>query len=163
MIWGVVLKNYIKTIREKIGHDTLIAVGAGVFVYKDGKVLMQKRKDNSCWALHGGSVEIGEKVEDAAKRELFEETGLTANSLELLGVFSGENMIYTYPNGDKVYIVSLIYICRDFSGELLPEAKEVSKLKWFDIGNLPKDISPPDIEPVEAFVKYIVEYIQDKR
>jgi ADP-ribose pyrophosphatase YjhB (NUDIX family) len=54
-------------IRKKIGHDRLIAVGAGVFVYKDGKVLLQKRKDNLCWALHGGVVEMGEGVEEAAK------------------------------------------------------------------------------------------------
>ena len=149
------MSSYIKYIREKIGHDRVIMVGAGVFIYKDGKVLLQKRKDNHCWGLHGGAVDIGEKVEDAAKRELYEETGLTANSLELLGVFSGENMMYTYPNGDEVCIVSIIYICRDFSGEMLPETDETSELKWFDINNLPKDINPTDVEPTVAFIEYI--------
>ena len=148
------MNNYIKTMREKIGHDTLITAGAGIFLYKNGKLLLQKRKDNLCWAIHGGAVEIGEKVEDTAKRELYEETGLTANSLELLGVFSGENMLYTYPNGDKIYCVATIFVCQDFSGEMLSETDETSDLKWFDIDNLPKEINPTDIEPLKAFIEY---------
>jgi len=73
-----------------------------VIIHKNGKVLLQKRRDNGCWALHGGGVDAGESVEQAAARELFEETGLIANKLELLGVFSGEGMSHTYPNGDQV-------------------------------------------------------------
>jgi ADP-ribose pyrophosphatase YjhB (NUDIX family) len=130
-------------------------VGAGVCVYKDGKILLQKRRDNNCWAIHGGSVEMGEKVEDTAGRELFEETGLIAGSLELLGVFSGESMFYTYPNGDRVYIISIIYICREFTGELLRETGETTELKWFDLDDFPSDISPPDVEPLKAFAEFI--------
>lgn len=147
--------GYIQNIRKKIGHDRLIAVGAGVFVYKDGKVLLQKRKDNLCWALHGGVVELGEVVEDAAKRELFEETGLVANKLELLGIFSGDDRMYTYPNGDEVYLIGIIYVCNDFSGELLSETDETLELKWFDMDNLPQEISPPNIKPLESFVQFI--------
>ena len=101
------MSEYIKYIREKVGRDRIIVVGSGVFVYKDGKLLLQRRRDNNSWAIHGGIVDIGEIVEEAAKRELKEETGLTANKLELFGVFSGKNMIYTYPNGDdKLWIIT---------------------------------------------------------
>lgn len=147
--------GYIQDIRKKIGHDRLIAVGAGVFVYKDKKVLLQKRKDNLCWALHGGVVEMGERVEDAATRELFEETGLIANKLELLGIFSGDDRMYIYPNGDEVYLIGIIYVCDDFSGKLLSETAETLELKWFDIDNLPQEISPPNIKPLETFVDFI--------
>ena len=146
------MADYIKYIREKVGHDRIILVGSGVFVYKDRKLLLQRRKDNNCWAIHGGCVDIGEIVEEAAKRELKEETGLTANKLELFGVFSGENMMYTYPNGDEVYIVGVTYLCNDFSGELQPEEDEVMELKWFSIDNLPEDISPIDTDAINAFV-----------
>lgn len=149
------MNEYIKNIRQKIGHDRLIVVGAGVFVYKDGKVLLQRRKDNQCWGMHGGSVEIGEAVEDTAKRELWEETGLIANNLEFLGVFSDKDMLYTYPSGDEVYIIGINFVCRDFSGELLLETDETMELKWFEISNLPNDISPPDRKPLESFVNYI--------
>ena len=40
--------EYIKNIRKYIGHDTLIVVGVGVFVHQNGKLLLQKRRDNMC-------------------------------------------------------------------------------------------------------------------
>ncbi|HOP10465.1 MAG TPA: NUDIX domain-containing protein [Oscillospiraceae bacterium] len=146
--------GYIEEIRKKIGHDLLIGVGAGVFVYQDGKVLLQKRTDNLCWSMHAGGVEIGESVEDTAKRELFEETGLIANQLELLGIFSGEGMTYTFPGGDQVQIIEVNFICRDFSGEIKAQESEVVELKWFDIGNLPQNISAPDQKAFAAFAEW---------
>ncbi|KPV60226.1 ADP-ribose pyrophosphatase [Paenibacillus sp. A3] len=149
------MAGYISSIRKKIGHERLIVIAAGVFIYKDGKVLLQKRRDNHCWAMHGGGVEIGETVEEAAKRELWEETGLIANNLELLGVFSGEDRLYTYPNGDEVYSIGIVYVCRDFSGDFLSQTNETTELKWFTIDELPDDIFPPNKKPLKAFVDYI--------
>ena len=148
--------SYVEQIRKKIGHDIMISVGACIFVYKDGRVLLQKRKDNLCWGMSGGGgVEIGESVEDAAKRELFEETGIIAESLELLGVFSGEGMTYTYPNGDKVQIIGIVYVCQDFSGELLPDITETVELEWFDIDKIPHEINPPDKKAFRAFIDWV--------
>lgn len=147
--------SYVEQLRKKIGHDEYIGIGAGIFIYKDGNVLLQKRKDNGCWSMHAGGLEIGETVEEAAKRELFEETGLTANTLCLLGVFSGEEMRYTYPNGDQVSIVQIIYTCNDFSGDITREKEEVSELKWFAINEIPNNISPPDKKAFESFINFI--------
>lgn len=83
--------SYISKIREKIGHELLIYLGAGVIVYSDEKILLQKRKDNGTWALHAGGIEVGEELEETARRELFEETGLKAGKLELLGIYSGQD------------------------------------------------------------------------
>ena len=69
------MPDYIKNIRKKVGHDRIIIVGAGVLIYKDNMVLLQKRKDDLSWSTHGGSVDLGENVEDAARRELKEERG----------------------------------------------------------------------------------------
>ena len=149
------MTSYVKTMREKIGHDMLILAGAGVLPYKDGRVLLQKRRDNGCWAINGGCMEVGETAEATAKRELFEETGLVAKTLELVGVFSGEDMLYTYPNGDKVCVVAIQYACRDFGGELSPQVEEVAELRWFEINNLPENINPPDIRPINAIVEYV--------
>lgn len=79
------ISDYIMDLRKIVGHRLLLQVGASVIV-EDGKgrVLLQKRSDNHCWGYAGGSVELDEDVEDAAKRELLEETGLTANSLDFL-------------------------------------------------------------------------------
>ena len=147
------MTNYIKTIRQKIGHDMLLVVGAGALPYRNGRVLLQLRRDNGCWAINGGSMEIGETSEQVARRELFEETGLTAGKLEFLGVYSGEDMLYTYPNGDRVCVVAIIFTCTDFSGELSAQESEVSELRWFDINDIPASINPPDLRPVSDFIE----------
>jgi histidine triad (HIT) family protein len=119
--------------------------GASIIIYKDGKVLLQQRKDNKCWAYHGGRVELGESVEETAKRELFEETGLTAYSLQLFGVYSGSELHYVYPDGNEVYIIDTVYLCNDFSGEPIFQKEECIDLQWFDISNIPQNLSPPAI------------------
>lgn len=137
------MTDYIKNMRKYISHERLIIVGASVFVHKNGKLLLQKRKDNGCWGDHGGCCELGETVEETAKRELYEETGLTARSLELLGIFSGKELFYTYPNGDMVSNVNIAYLCDDFTGDLTRQTDETADLKWFELDELPDNISPP--------------------
>ena len=112
-----------------------------------------KRTDNGCWGYAGGSVELGEKVEDTASRELFEETGLIAEELELFSVFSGEDTHYTYPNGDEVHNIDIVYICRKFSGNLNPDKIEASDAKFFDINSIPENISPPLIVPLKKYIE----------
>lgn len=138
--------------RKIVGHRPLLQVGASVIVENsDGMILLQKRKDNLCWGYAGGSVELDENVEDAAKRELFEETGLTANLLELFGVFSGKETHYVYPNGDEVSNIDIVYICKDFSGKLKAQESEVEELKFFYPEDLPEEISPPLIPALEKW------------
>lgn len=149
--------DYIESLRRKIGHDEIIAVGAGVFPVRDGKVLLQRRRDNGCWSMHGGSLKIGETPEEAARREFNEETGLTAEDLTLLGAFSGPDTRYTYPNGDHVFIVGIFYICTRFSGEPLIDPDEVTELRWFPVDALParEEISPPDCRAFAAFAEHM--------
>ena len=63
------MNEYIKRIRSFVGHERIILVGTGVFIYQNGKILLQKRRDSGLWADHGGGVEIGETLEETAKRE----------------------------------------------------------------------------------------------
>ena len=97
------MNEYVKSIRKYIGNERLILVGSGVLIYKNGKVLLQKRRDNGLWADHGGCVEIGESVEETAKRELFEETGLTANKLDF-SIYILEKIHYTHIRMEIKYI-----------------------------------------------------------
>lgn len=138
------MSNYIMDLRSVVGHRPLLQVGASVIVEdSEGRILLQLRSDNHCWGYAGGSVELDEAVEDAAKRELFEETGLIANTLELFGVFSGKDTHYIYPNGDEVSNVDIVYLCRDYSGELKCQENEVEELKFFGVHEIPEKISPP--------------------
>ena len=152
------MTGYIKSIRKLIGQERLLIVGGGVLVHKDGKLLFQKRKDSGCWsAEHGGCCELGETVEETARRELYEETGLTAHSMELFGVFSGKDLFYTYPNGDMASIVSIMYICDDFSGELIRQTEETTDLQWFGLDELPENIQPTTIPSLNRCVEVLRE------
>lgn len=147
------MTEYIKSLRKLVGHIPVLQCGASVIVENElGEILLQLRRDNDCWGYAGGSIEIDEVVEDAAKRELYEETGLIANNLELFGVFSGKEMHYIYPNGDEVSNIDIVFICRDYSGELISENKEVKELRFFRTNEIPLNISPPTAKVFETYI-----------
>ena len=150
--------GYIRSLRNKVGKRPLMQCGASVIVENDrGEVLLLRRADTGDWCYPGGAVELYEKTEDAARRELREETGLTAGRLTLLGVFSGPEHAFTYPNGDRVSNVDIVYTCREFSGSPQAEEGEASELRFF-----PKDALPPDLFPPTARVlgKYVKEPVR---
>ncbi len=148
------MSNYIMDLRKLVGHHPLLQVGASVIVENEkGQILLQKRADNHCWGYAGGSVELDEVVEEAAKRELYEETGLVAESMEWFGIFSGKDTHYIYPNGDEVSNVDVVYICKQYSGKLKCQIEEVEKLCFFDAENLPNNISPPIRKVVNEWKK----------
>lgn len=151
--------GYIMNLRKKVGHDLVMMPGAGVFVYRDGQLLLQKRKDNGQWADHGGALEPGETLEETARREMLEETGLQAGTLELIDVFSGPDMDYIYPNGDQVTMVVAYYLCRNFTGEVKLQEEEVEALRWFPLDALPEEseIHCVSRKPLKACLKKIRE------
>jgi ADP-ribose pyrophosphatase YjhB (NUDIX family) len=146
------VKEYLKNLRKLVGHMPILVCGASVIlVNKKGEILLQLRKDNNHWGYPGGSVDINEVVEDAAKRELFEETGLIANSLEMFGVFSGEELYYVYPHGDEISNVDIVYICKDYCGEAMADMLESVDVKFFPLDELPNNISPPCIPALDKY------------
>lgn len=148
------MSNYIMDLRKEVGHRPLLQVGASVIVEDNlGRILLQLRSDNSCWAYAGGSVELDERVEAAAKRELYEETGLIAEELELFGVFSGADLHYIYPNGDEVSNIDIVYLCKRYSGELKCQRDEVDELRFFHADALPERISPPIMKGLSQWVQ----------
>ena len=147
------MSDYIMGLRKIVGKRTLLQVGASVIVEdENGKILLQLRSDNHCWGYPGGSVELDETVEDAAARELFEETGLIAEDLKLFGVFSGKELHYVYPNGDEVSNIDIVFTCKRYSGTLKCQKGEVDKLMFFDINNLPCNLSKPIAKPLSEYV-----------
>ena len=90
------MSEYIKSLRQHLGHTPLLQVGASVIVINEaGQMLMQKRTDCGSWGYAGGSVELGESVEQTAERELFEETGLKATKARTAWrLFRRKNAVY---------------------------------------------------------------------
>ncbi len=95
------------------GTPVVVQTGASVIVVNSaGEILMQQRQDDGTWSYPGGRVEIDETVEDAARREVLEESGLLVGNMELLGVFSGKELNHVYPNGNEVCGVDIVYVSR---------------------------------------------------
>lgn len=152
------MSGYIMDLRKIVGHRPLLQVGASVIVEDDqGRILLQLRSDNQCWGYAGGSVELDEEVEAAARRELLEETGLLAHKMELFGVFSGKDTHYIYPNGDEVSCVDIVYLCKDYSGQLQCQPGEVDALQFFEANKLPENLSPPIRKPILQWAKTKIE------
>ncbi|WP_055109051.1 NUDIX hydrolase [Paenibacillus ihumii] len=146
--------GYIMELRKLVGSRPLIMAGASVILIdKSDRILLQLRKDNNCWGLAGGSLEMGETLEEVAKRELQEETGLIANNLKLFNIFSGKEFYYKYPHGDEVYNVITTYICTDYLGELKIDNNEVKDLRFFSVDEIPTNISPPDLPIIKEFLR----------
>lgn len=148
------MSSYIMDLRKIVGHRPLLQVGASVIVVDaENRVLLQLRSDNHCWGYAGGSVELDEVVEEAAKRELYEETGMIAQRLELFGVFSGPDTHYVYPNGDEVSNVDIVYVCREYTGELHCQPGEVDELRFFRLDEIPENLFSAIRKPLMKWVE----------
>gem|GEM_PF-3162525 len=87
-MFGHPLKE-VKFLRQYVGHQPIILPGSVVLILNNAnEVLLQKRYDGG-WGLPGGLKELGESLEDTAKREVLEKTGLVIEDLKLLDIFSG--------------------------------------------------------------------------
>lgn len=145
--------SYVKEIRALVGHRPLIMAGAAVLIIDEqNRLLLQHRKDNAQWGLIGGAMEVGESLEETAKREAFEETGLELNELEWFGIFSGQELIYEYPNGDVVVNVVAVYTAKKFKGKIQPDKDEGYKVRFFNLDEIPQDLSPPDRPIIKRFL-----------
>lgn len=143
--------EYIHQLRQHIGHAPILMVGAAVLVMDDeNRLLLMKRSDSGCWGPPGGAVEPGEIVDTAARREVWEETGLDIQEMEMFGVFSGPELYYKYPNGDEVYNVTIVYLSRDVCGEVCLNEEHVA-WNWFTTVEIPENISPPIKPVIEKF------------
>ena len=149
------MSNYIMDLRKIVGHRTLIQCAASIIcINEKGDILLGKRTDNHKWGYAGGSVEIDEKVEDAAKRELFEETGLIADEIEFFYINSGPEVHYVYPNGDEVSNIEIVYLCRKYHGDLKRQKSEMAELQFFCAAEIDLEMISPPIRPV---LKYFIE------
>jgi ADP-ribose pyrophosphatase YjhB (NUDIX family) len=135
--------SYLSDLRKVVGSRPLIVVGAGTIVLNEqNQVLLGHRTDNCFWGIPGGAMELGESLEQTARRELLEETGLQAGNLELLSVFSGKEFFYEYPHGDQIYNVAAIYLTREVHSFLAADKTETSELGYFHIRDLPMENGP---------------------
>ena len=121
-------------------------VGVGVAVLAEGMVLLGKRKGthgSGLFAMPGGHLEYGETVEECAKRELFEETGLEATALEL-GTWTNDLL-----DGAKHFVTLFVFV-HAFTGELaLKEPNKCEGWDWYHWHRLPMPLFQPILSMID--------------
>ena len=141
--------NYIAQMREKVGKELVMTVGCGVLLENsEGKVLLQKRSDTGDWCVPGGALEPGETYVEAATREVREEVGIEVSDLKLFGLYSGEDRMIHYPNGDNVYSLSVIFTTRNYTGTISDSDSEVLEHRLFSREEIPSELFGPDARPI---------------
>jgi len=128
--------EFITGLRAHIGHDLLwLSTAAGVVLDADGRVLLGRRADTGNWGLPGGIIDPGEEPADAAVREIYEETGVIAVPEALVAVtVSG---VITYPNGDVVQYLEILFRCRATGGTARVNDSESVEVSWHALDDLP--------------------------
>ncbi len=97
---------------------------------EDGRILLVERGREPLkdwWSLPGGVVETGERLEEALRREVREETGLEIDILELLEIY--ERIMLDDTGATEYHYVLMDYLCRPVGGTLCA-ADDASRVAW---------------------------------
>lgn len=135
--------SYVEDIRKRIGNTLIMMPGCDVLVFNEaGQLLVQKRGDDGQWNLPGGIYEPSEEPAETAMREVYEETGLLVRPTRLVGVYGGEDFIHSYPNGDKIAFIDIVFVAEIIGGDLKADKQESLDLQFVSPDELPEPFSP---------------------
>lgn len=131
------LKRWGRIVECKIIHPAV-----AVIIFDDQRrVFLQKRADVGLWGIPSGHVEPGETVEQAAKREVFEETGYHIRIEKLIGVYSDPaSQVFHYPDGKVVHFITTYFLGKISGGNLNVDPAESLDVAFFSVHEMPKDL-----------------------
>lgn len=122
-------------------------VGCGIVFLKDGHILLLQRRKSpeiGAWGIPGGKIDFLETAEQAIRREAFEETGLEAGDIKLLGL--SEQLFHD----EKQHWFGVLFQAESFSGEMqLLEPDKHGGIDWFALDNLPDRLTLPTIHALD--------------
>ncbi len=111
------------------------------FIYNNEKILTLTTKSTGKFWFPGGGINIGERLEDALKREIIEETGIEV-SIEK-PVLVKENFFYYEPLDEAYHAFLFFYLCEPISLKLLPDDMvndlESTQPRWTKISEIIKE------------------------
>jgi 8-oxo-dGTP diphosphatase len=125
-------------------------VGVGAVIVDQGRVLLVRRGREPMmghWSLPGGLLELGESLTEGVTREVWEETGLTVETLELIELL---DRIYYEAERVRYHYVIADYLCRITGGALqaasdADEARWVERAEWNSL-----ELDPITVRVIEA-------------
>jgi 8-oxo-dGTP pyrophosphatase MutT (NUDIX family) len=123
--------NFVEIPRDKL----VFRPSAYAIIIHDGKILMINNRSNGKLFFPGGGIDMDEKIPDAIKREVKEETGIEIEVEKFLHF--KEQFFYYDPNDEAFHMFNFFYICRPITFKLLDDDKvddeEAEKPRWIDI------------------------------
>lgn len=115
---------------------------AAVIRDERGRVLLHLRRDDGGWAPPSGTIEFGEDLLSAFRREVAEETGLQVACERLVGVYSDPAFqVVDAPDGRRFHWVTCLFACDRAGGELRG-SDEGLEWTWFAPDALPEGLLP---------------------
>lgn len=114
------------------------SIGTSVLIVHEGKLLLEHRQDSDNWAIIGGKLEVDEDLASGAIREVLEETGilLSKEDLKLYKIYDDPSRIASYPDGNIVRIITVVYHARLKSLPELVCSEESRELRFFNAEEL---------------------------
>jgi 8-oxo-dGTP pyrophosphatase MutT (NUDIX family) len=133
----------VRWIRSKVGSEPiLLPCACAVILDDEGRVCLIRRTDSGHWGQPCGAMEVGERIDVTVKREVLEETGLEVRVERLTGFYTGPEQINTYPNGDRVWLATAVFLCRITGVAPRPDEVETSDVRFFRFDELPFEGNP---------------------
>ena len=112
-------------------QPTMPQVGVGAVVFHDGAVLLVERRNPPCaneWAIPGGKVRLGETLQQAAEREILEETGIHIKAGEPVYAF---DLIERDTTGNVQWHYAIIDLQADYLGGEVRAGDDATATGWF--------------------------------
>ena len=132
--------EYWKFLRSKVGNARIIIPGVDAAIVYNGKILLVQTVESDNWFLPGGLQELGETINDTARREVREELGVDLTPASLLSVYSGPQWIRRYRSGDELQSLTFLLqmdVTRDITAEITTPEDEIREWQWFGLHALP--------------------------
>lgn len=124
--------------------------GVRVLVFKDNHILLVKHRYGNFWVMPGGGINKNESEEQAALRELKEETGMLSIATDFkLGQYKNN----TGGKNDNIscFVVTDFKEITNFRRTFI-DYLEIGSMQWFKIDNLPHDVSDPTEARIKEFL-----------
>ncbi|MFC9601127.1 NUDIX domain-containing protein [Peribacillus butanolivorans] len=135
--------GYCEDIREMIGNSPLIVVRPSVAIINNKGEILLNRYSGETWGIPGGILQLNDSVEECIKRSVQDDLGLTINSLQLFGVYSGLELYMKPEDGeDEYHIVAIGYLCTDYEGEVTSDENQEIEAEFFKLEQLPEETAP---------------------
>jgi 8-oxo-dGTP pyrophosphatase MutT (NUDIX family) len=105
---------------------------------ESGRLLMCRRADTLNWELPGGKVDFGESADQAAVREVTEETGVVVRVTGLLGLYTDPGHVMVYPTGEVRQQFAVCFHAVPLAGDPRPDGDETVDAAWISAGEVPR-------------------------